>query len=90
MLELLFLIFQYHLPVFANFNLHHPTHQKFKPKFRCMNHFDPNTSLTDLSHNLNNLNPEAGEVNTLSNEFVKVFNGTLNLIGSGYRYACGS
>jgi len=55
-----------------------------------MNHFDPNTSLTDLSHNLNNLNPEAGEVNTLSNEFVKVFNDTLNLIGSGYRYACGS
>jgi len=51
-----------HLPVLVNLKLHHPTQQKFEPKFRCMKHFDPNTFLTDLSHNLNNLNPEAGEV----------------------------
>jgi len=38
-----------------------------------MKHFDPNTFLTDLSHNPNNLNSEAGEVNTLSDKFVKVF-----------------
>jgi len=43
-----------------------------------MKHFDPNTFLTDLSHNLNNVNPEAGEVNTLSDKFVKVFNDTLD------------
>ena len=40
--------------------------------------FWPNTFLTNLSHNLNNLNPEAGEVNTLSDKFVKVFNDTLD------------
>jgi len=28
-----------------------------------MKHFDPNTFLTDISHNLNNVNPEANEVN---------------------------
>jgi len=31
-----------------------------------MKQFDLNTFLTDLSHNLNNLNPEAGDVNTFS------------------------
>jgi len=55
-----------HSPAFINFNLHHPTHQKFKPKFRCMKYFDPNTLTSYLSLNLNNLNPEAGDVNTLS------------------------
>ena len=43
-----------------------------------MKHFDPNTFSTDLSHNLNNVNPEAGEVNTLSDKIVKVFNDTLD------------
>ena len=38
----------------------------------------PKYFLTDLSHNLNNVNPEAGEVNTLSDKFVKVFNDTLD------------
>jgi len=51
-----------------------------------MKHFDPNTFLTDLSHKLNNLNPEAGEVNTLSDKFVKVFNDTLDK-HARYRYA---
>jgi len=51
-----------------------------------MKHFDPNTFLTDLSHNPNNLNLEAGEVNTLSDEFVKVFNDTLDK-HAPYRYA---
>jgi len=51
-----------------------------------MKHFDPNTFLTDLSHNLNNVNPEAGEVNTLSDKFVQVFNGTLDE-HAPYRYA---
>jgi len=67
-----------HLLVFVNLKLHHPTQQKIKPKFRCIKQFDPNTFLTDLSHNLNNVNPEAGEVNTLSDKFVKVFNDTLD------------
>ena len=74
----------HHLPVFVNLRLHHPTQQKIKPKFRCMKHFDPNTFLTDLSHNLNNLNPEAGEV-TLSDKFV-VFKDTLDK-HAPYRYA---
>ena len=86
MLELLFYDISDHLPVFVNFKRHHPTHQKIKPKFKCMKHFDPNTFLTDLSHNLNNLNPEAGEVNTLSDEFVEVFNDTLDK-HAPYRYA---
>ena len=73
-------------PVFVNLKLHHPTQQKTKRKFRCMKHFDPNTSLTDLSHNLNNINPEAGEVNTLSHKFVKVLNDTLDK-HAPYRYA---
>ena len=51
-----------------------------------MKHFDLNTFLTDLSHNLNNLNPEAGEVNTFSDKFVKVFNDTLDK-HAPYRYA---
>jgi len=74
-----------HLPVFVNFKLHHLTQQKIKPKFRCMKHFDPNTFLIDLSHNLNNLNPEAGEANKLSDEFVKIFNDTLDK-HAPYRY----
>jgi len=51
-----------------------------------MKHFDPNTFLTDRSHNLNNVNPEAGEVNTLSDKCVKVFNDTLDK-HAPYRYA---
>jgi len=43
-----------------------------------MKHFDPNTFLTDLSHNPNNVNPEAGEINTLSDKFSKVLNDTLD------------
>ena len=39
-----------------------------------------------LSHDLNNVNPEAGEVNTLSDEFVKVSNDTLDK-QAPYRYA---
>ena len=41
--------------------------------------------MTDLSQNLNNVNPEAGEVNTLSDKFVKVFNDTL-VKHAPYRY----
>ena len=48
-----------HLPIFVNFNLHHPTHQNSKPKFRCMKYFDPTIFVSDLSLKLNNLNPEA-------------------------------
>ena len=51
-----------------------------------MKHFDPNTFLTDFSHNLNNVNPEAGEVNTLSDKFVKVINDTLDK-HAPYHYA---
>jgi len=75
-----------HLPVFENLKLHHPTQQIIKPKFRCMKHFDPHTFLIDLSHNLNNVNPEAGDVNTLSDKFVEVFNDTLDK-HAPYRYA---
>ena len=67
-----------HLPIFVNFNLHHPTHQNSKPKFRCMKHFDPTIFVFDLSLKLINLNPEADDVNTLSDEFVKIFNDTLD------------
>ena len=50
-----------------------------------MKHFDPNTFITDLSHNLNKINPET-EVNTLSDKFVKIFNDTLDK-HAPYRYA---
>jgi len=51
-----------------------------------MKHFDPTISVSDLSLKLNNLNPEADDVNTLSNEFVKIFNDTLHT-HAPYRYA---
>ena len=75
-----------HLPIFVNFKLHHPTHQTSKTKFRCMKHFDPTIFASDLSPKLNNLNPEADDVNTLSDEFVKIFNDTLHT-HAPYRYA---
>jgi len=67
-----------HLPIFVNFNLHHPTHQNSKPKFRCRKHFDPTIFVSDLSLKLINLNPETDDVNTLSDEFVKIFNDILD------------
>jgi len=76
-----------HLPIFVNFfNLQHPTHQNSKPKFRCMKHFDQTIFISDLSLKLNSLNPEADDVNTLSDEFVKMFNDTLDT-HAPYRYA---
>ena len=75
-----------HLPIFVNFNLHHPTHQNSKPIFRYMKHFDPTTFVSYLSLKLNNFNPEADDVNALSDEFVKIFNDTLHT-HAPYRYA---
>ena len=75
-----------HLPIFVNFNLHHPIHENSKPKFRCMKHFDRTIFVSDLSLKLINLNPEADDVNTLSDEFVKIFNDTLDTYAP-YRYA---
>jgi len=75
-----------HLPIFVNFNLHHPTHQNSKPQFRYMKHFDPTIFVSDLSRKLINLNPEADDVNTHSDEFVKMFNDTLDT-HAPYRYA---
>jgi len=49
-----------------------------------MKHFDPTIFLSDFSLKLNNLNPD--DVNTLSDEFVKVFNDTLDT-HAPYRYA---
>jgi len=37
-----------------------------------MKRFDPNTFISDFSLNLKNLNPEAGDVTTLSDESVNV------------------
>ena len=51
-----------------------------------MKHFDPTIFASDLSPKLNNLNPEADDVNTLSDEFVKIFNDTLHT-HAPYRYA---
>ena len=51
-----------------------------------MKHFDPTIFISDLSLKLNNLNPEADDVNTLSDEFVKIFNDTLDT-HAPYRYA---
>ena len=42
-----------------------------------MEHFDPTIFVSDLSLKLNYLNPEADDVSTLSDEFVKIFNDTL-------------
>jgi len=50
--------------------------------------FWPRYFLSDLSLHLNNLNPEAGDVNTLNDEFVKVFNDTLDTHAQ-YHYASG-
>ena len=43
-----------------------------------MKHFDPTTFVSDLNLKLNNLSPEADDVNTLRDEFVKNFNDTLD------------
>ena len=43
-----------------------------------MKHFDPTIFVSDLSLKLINLNLEADDVNTLSDEFVKIFNDTLD------------
>ena len=43
-----------------------------------MKHFDPSNFISDLGLKLNNLNPEADDVNTLSDEFVEMFNDTLD------------
>ena len=51
-----------------------------------MKHFDPTTFVSDLNLKLNNLSPEADDVNTLSDEFVKNFNDTLDM-HAPYRYA---
>ena len=48
--------------------------------------FDPTIFVSDLSLKLNNLNPEADDVNTFSDEFVKKFNDTLDT-HAPYRYA---
>jgi len=48
-----------------------------------MKHFDPTIFVSDLSIKLNNLNPEANDVNTPSDEFVKIFND----MHAPYRYA---
>ena len=48
--------------------------------------FDPTIFVSDLSIKLNNLNPEADDVNTVSDEFFKVFNDTLDT-HAPYRYA---
>ena len=51
-----------------------------------MKHFDPTIFASGLSLKLINLNPEADDVNTLSDEFVKMFNDTLDT-HAPYRYA---
>ena len=51
-----------------------------------MKHFDPTIFVSDLSLKLINLNPEADDVNTLSDEFVKIFNDTLDA-HAPYHYA---
>ena len=43
-----------------------------------MKHFDPNTFISDLNLNLNNQYLEAGDVNTQSDECVKVFDETVD------------
>jgi len=51
-----------------------------------MKHFDSTIFVSDLSLKLNNLNPKADNVNTLSDEFVKILNDTLDT-HAPYRYA---
>jgi len=51
-----------------------------------MKHVDPTIFESDLSLKLNNLNHEADDVNTLSDEFVKSFNDTLDT-HAPYHYA---
>ena len=51
-----------------------------------MKHFDPTISVSDLSLKIINLNPDADDVKTLSDEFVKIFNDTLDT-HAPYRYA---
>jgi len=49
-------------------------------------HFDPTISLSYLSLKLNNHNPEAGDVNTMNDEFIKACNDILDNHAT-YRYA---
>ena len=51
-----------------------------------MKYFDPTIFVSDRSLKLNNLNPEADDANTLSDEFVKIFNDTLDTYAP-HRYA---
>ena len=51
-----------------------------------MKHFHPTIFVSDLSLKRINLNPEADDVNTLSDEFVKIVNNTLDT-HAPYRYA---
>ena len=51
-----------------------------------MKHFDRTIFVSDLSLKLINLNSEADDVSTLSDEFVKIFNDTLDTYAP-YRYA---
>jgi len=50
-----------------------------------MKYFDPTIFVSDLSLKLNKLNPDADDVNTLSDEFEKIFNDTLDT-HAPYRY----
>jgi len=43
-----------------------------------MKHFDPTIFVSDLSLKLNNLNPEADDVKTISDEFAKNVNDTVD------------
>jgi len=51
-----------------------------------MKYFDPTIFVSDLNLKLNNLNPDADDVNTLSDEFEKIFNDTFDTYAP-YRYA---
>jgi len=43
-----------------------------------MKHFQPTIFVSDLSLKLNNISPEAVDVNTHIDEFVKIFSDTLD------------
>jgi len=51
-----------------------------------MEHFDPTIFVSDLSLKLNYLNPEVDDVSTLSDEFAKILNDTIDT-HAPYRYA---
>ena len=70
-----------HLSIFANFNFHPKCAKKYRPKIRCLKHFDLPSFLEDLNAALFDLdfhNQNNSDINITCNNFVLMFNNILD------------